>query len=105
MCIRDRQVGLQIWAEALEPGLTEAQAAAAAEGAIHSLIGQNSIRMARAWAMVQSGPNTVDAGRFNRSSGRRIEEGDLVLIEICLLYTSRSGRLRNASECSAYSTG
>jgi Xaa-Pro aminopeptidase len=76
------QVGLQIWAEALEPGLTEAQAAAAAEGAIHSLIGQNSIRMARAWAMVQSGPNTVDAGRFNRSSGRRIEEGDLVLIEM-----------------------
>jgi len=32
--------------------------------------------------MVQSGPNTVDAGRFNRSSGRRIEEGDLVLIEM-----------------------
>jgi len=76
------RVGLQVWGEALEPGITEAQAAAAAEGAIHSLIGQNGIGMARAWAMVQSGPNTVDAGRFNRSSGRRIEEGDLVLIEM-----------------------
>jgi Xaa-Pro aminopeptidase len=76
------QLGLQVWSEALEPGVTEAQAAAAAEGAIHSLIGQNDVRMARAWAMVQSGPNTVDAGRFNRSSGRRIEEGDLVLIEM-----------------------
>ena len=74
--------GLDAWRAALAPGITEAAAAAAAEGAIHSLIGENGIRMARAWAMVQSGPNTADAGRFNRSSGRRIEEGDLVLIEM-----------------------
>jgi Xaa-Pro dipeptidase len=32
--------------------------------------------------MVQSGPNTALAGCFNRSSGRRIESGDLVLIEL-----------------------
>jgi len=32
--------------------------------------------------MVQSGPNSADAGRFNRSTGRRLQNGDLVLIEL-----------------------
>ncbi len=32
--------------------------------------------------MVQSGPNSADAGRFNRSTARRLESGDLVLIEL-----------------------
>ena len=32
--------------------------------------------------MVQSGPNSADAGRFNRSTARRLEDGDLVLIEL-----------------------
>ncbi len=76
------QSGISAWRAALQPGITEAQAATAAESAIHGLIGQNGIRTARAWAMVQSGPNTLDAGRFNRSSGRRFQESDLVLIEL-----------------------
>lgn len=76
------RAGLTAWQNAIEPGITEAQTAAAAEAAIYSLVGRNGIQMARAWAMVQSGPNTADAGRFNRSSGRCIEQGDLVLIEM-----------------------
>jgi Xaa-Pro aminopeptidase len=76
------RVGLDAWKASLQPGLSEAHAAAVVEGAVHRLTGINGIHMARAWAMVQSGPNTVDAGRFNRSSGRRFEEGDLVLIEM-----------------------
>lgn len=32
--------------------------------------------------MVQSGPNSADAGRFNRSTARRLQNGDLVLIEL-----------------------
>jgi len=32
--------------------------------------------------MVQSGPNSAHAGQFNRSTGRRLESGDLVLIEL-----------------------
>ncbi len=76
------RIGLDAWKSALKPGITEAHAAALAEGAVHRLTGVNGIHIARAWAMVQSGPNTVDAGRFNRSTGRRFEEGDLVLIEM-----------------------
>jgi Xaa-Pro aminopeptidase len=32
--------------------------------------------------MVQSGPNSADAGRFNRSTSRRLENGDLVVLEL-----------------------
>lgn len=75
-------MGLDAWRSALIPGLTEAEAAAKAEYIVLSQTGQCGIQTARAWAMVQSGPNTGDSGRFNRSSGRRFELGDLVLIEM-----------------------
>lgn len=73
--------GLDAWRAALQPGRTEAETAAAAETAVHALTGRTGIHHARAWAMVQSGPHTADGGRFNRSSGRHMEEGDLVFIE------------------------
>lgn len=76
------RVGLEAWRASLAPGTSEAEAAAAAEAAIHRLTGQRRIQSARAWAMVQSGANTAYAGKFNRSSGRRFETGDLVLIEM-----------------------
>jgi Xaa-Pro dipeptidase len=76
------QRGLDAWRDSLIPGTTEAEAASAAEAAIHSLTGKHGINTARAWAMVQSGPNTIQAGSFNRSSGRRLQSGDLALIEL-----------------------
>jgi Xaa-Pro aminopeptidase len=75
-------IGLKAWLASLAPGTTEAEAAATCEAAIHRLIGQHGIVSARGWAMVQSGMNTTQSGRFNRSSGRRFESGDLVLIEL-----------------------
>jgi Xaa-Pro dipeptidase len=75
-------VGLQAFFETLRPGIAEMEVAAAVESAIYRQIGRDGIFHSRAWAMVQSGPNSADAGRFNRSSARRIEEGDLVLIEL-----------------------
>lgn len=75
-------VGLDAWRTMLIPGVTEAESAAAAESAIRGMIGKPGIASASAWAMVQSGPNTVSAGRFNRSTGRRFESGDVVLIEL-----------------------
>jgi hypothetical protein len=74
--------GLDAWRASLAPGVTEAEAAAAAEAAIHRQTGKPGIDSSRGWAMVQSGSNTALAGCFNRSSGRRIESGDLVLIEL-----------------------
>jgi Xaa-Pro dipeptidase len=75
-------IGLQVFFENLQPGIAEADVAAAVESAIYRQIGRDGIFHSRGWAMVQSGPNSADAGRFNRSTGRRLENGDLVLIEL-----------------------
>jgi len=79
---RVANVGLQVFFENLRHGRTEAEVPAAVESAIYRQIGRDGIFHSRGWAMVQSGPNSADAGRFNRSTGRRLENGDLVLIEL-----------------------
>lgn len=79
---RVANVGLQVFFENLHSGRTEAEVAATVESAIYRQIGRDGIFHSRGWAMVQSGPNSADAGRFNRSTGRRLENGDLVLIEL-----------------------
>jgi len=79
---RVANVGLQVFFENLKPGIAEAEVAAAVESAIYRQIGRDGIFHSRGWAMVQSGPNSADAGRFNRSTARRLESGDLVLIEL-----------------------
>lgn len=79
---RVANVGLQVFHENLKPGISEVEIAAAIESAIHRQIGHDGVFHSRGWAMVQSGPNSADAGRFNRSTARRLENGDLVLIEL-----------------------
>jgi Xaa-Pro dipeptidase len=79
---RVANIGLQAFFENLKPGIAEAEVAAAVESAIYREIGHDGIFHSRGWAMVQSGPNSADAGRFNRSTGRQLENGDLVLIEL-----------------------
>ena len=79
---RVANVGLQAFYENSQPGVTEAEVATAVESIIYRQIGSDGISHSRAWAMVQSGPNSADAGRFNRSTGRRLTNGDLVLIEL-----------------------
>jgi len=79
---RVANVGLQVFFENLQPGITETEVAAAVESIIYRQIGRDGIFHSRGWAMVQSGPNSADAGRFNRSTARRLEKGDLVLIEL-----------------------
>jgi len=79
---RVANVGLQTFFENLRPGIAEAEVAAEVESAIYRQIGRDGIFHSRGWAMAQSGPNSADAGRFNRSTGRRLEDGDLALIEL-----------------------
>jgi Xaa-Pro aminopeptidase len=75
-------IGLQAFFANLQPGISEAEVAAAVESAIYRELGRNGIFHSRGWAMVQSGPNSAAAGRFNRSAGRRLQNGDLVVIEL-----------------------
>ncbi len=79
---RVANVGLDAFFANLQPGVPEADVAAAVESAIYRQIGTDGIFHSRGWAMVQSGPNSALAGRFNRSTGRRLQNGDLVLIEL-----------------------
>jgi Xaa-Pro dipeptidase len=79
---RVANIGLQVFFENVQPGIAEAEVAAAVESAIYRRIGSDGIFHSRGWAMVQSGPNSADAGRFNRSTGRQLENGDLVVIEL-----------------------
>lgn len=79
---RVANIGLKTFFENLQPGIAEAAIAAAVESAIYRQIGHDGIFHARSWAMVQSGANSADAGRFNRSSGRLLQNGDLVVIEL-----------------------
>jgi Xaa-Pro dipeptidase len=79
---RVANVGLQAFVENSQPGIAETEIAAAVESAIYCQIGHDGIFHSRGWAMVQSGPNSACAGRFNRSTARRVESGDLVLIEL-----------------------
>ena len=79
---RVANVGLQAFFENLQPGIVEAEVAAVVESAIYRQIGRDGIFHSRGWAMVQSGANSAHAGQFNRSTGRRLESGDLVLIEL-----------------------
>jgi len=79
---RVANIGLRAFFENSQPGATEAEVAAAVESIIYRQIGCDGIFHSRGWAMVQSGPNSADAGRFNRSTGRRLTNGDLVLIEL-----------------------
>jgi Xaa-Pro dipeptidase len=74
--------GLDAFFGNLTPGIAEADIAAAVESAIYRQIGRDGIFHSRGWAMVQSGPNSAHAGQFNRSTGRRLQGGDLVLIEL-----------------------
>jgi Xaa-Pro dipeptidase len=79
---RVANIGLQAFMDNIKPGTSETEIASAVESVIYRQIGQDGIFHARGCAMVQSGPNSADAGRFNRSTARKLETGDLVLIEL-----------------------
>jgi Xaa-Pro dipeptidase len=79
---RVANIGLQAFMDNIKPGTSETEIASAVESAIYRQIGHDGIFHARGTAMVQSGPNSADAGRFNRSTARKLETGDLVLIEL-----------------------
>jgi Xaa-Pro aminopeptidase len=74
--------GLRTFYQGLRPGLTEAEVAAQVETAIQAQSGKGQCALARGWAFVQSGPNTLQAGTYSRSSGRALAEGELVVIEL-----------------------
>jgi Xaa-Pro dipeptidase len=100
-------VGLRVFFDNLKPGVAETKIAGSVESTIHQQTGRDGIFHSRAWAMVQSGPNSADGGTFNRSSARKLQNGDLVLIELAtcvngywsdLTRTAAVGQLESEAE-------
>lgn len=75
---------LEAFRKVAQPGASEAEVGAAVESNVHRRTGRDGITTSRAWACVQSGSNTADSGRFNRSTGRILEAGDRVLLEMAV---------------------
>ncbi len=77
---RIAQHGLKTFRQNLQPGRTEAEIAGAIEAAIQTRTGE--VRYARAWAYVHAGERTAHFGRYNRSTGRRLQKDDIVCLEL-----------------------
>jgi len=66
------------------PGATEAGVVAAVESAVTCMTGEQHIRFAKAWAQVQSGFNAAFGGRYNRTTGRKLQDGEMVMMELAV---------------------
>lgn len=74
--------GIAAFERASVPGAREIEIAAAIETAIALQTDVGEVNYAKGWAMVQSGPNSAEGGMFNRSTGRVVKSGDLILLEV-----------------------
>lgn len=77
--------GLRAFFDALQSGRTEAEIAGAIELAIQAQTGKHGCKLARGWAFVQAGVNTIYAGSASRSSGYALQQGDLVVLEMATM--------------------
>ncbi len=77
--------GLRTFYDFLQPGITEAEVAGAIESAVQAQTGKHGSKLARGWAFVQAGANTINAGTFSRSSGYALQSGDIVVLEMATM--------------------
>ena len=73
---------LKTFYEHAVPGMTEARLAALIEMSIQETMGTSDIIYSRGWAMVQAGKNSIDGGRYSRTTGKSLEEGEPVMLEL-----------------------
>lgn len=78
------EIAVNVFYQRVIPGITESKLAALIEYAVQEMIGQDNISFARAWPMVLSGANTGNGGRYNRTTGKVIASGDLVMLEMAI---------------------
>ncbi len=74
--------GVRAFFQALQQGKREIEVQCAVEHAIACQTGKNGIYFARGWAQIQSGRRSEQAGKYNSTSGKKLEKGELVLMEL-----------------------
>lgn len=77
-------IAIQTFYDTLEVGSTEAAIAAAIEMKVQQMTGKNGVQYAKAWPLIQSGVNGVSGGRYNRTTGRILQSGELVMLEMSI---------------------
>lgn len=75
-------IGIKAFYDNLIPGKSEVEVASAVEAAIQNQVNDNDILYAKGWPQIQSGINVTNGGRFNRSTGKKLQSGELVMIEM-----------------------
>jgi Xaa-Pro dipeptidase len=75
-------IGVKTFYENLKPGITESELAGLIEYQVQRVTGSDGIFFCKAWPMVQSGTNAVYGGRYNRSTGRKLQDAEMVLVEM-----------------------
>lgn len=77
-------IAVNVFYKQVKVGITEAKLAAMIEYSVQEMIGQYDISFARAWPMIQSGKNTGYAGKYNRTTGKIIVNGEFVILEMAI---------------------
>ncbi|MFN8378062.1 MAG: Xaa-Pro peptidase family protein [Anaerolineae bacterium] len=97
-------VGVHAFYDSLAPQASEAEVASSVEAAVQNQMATHAdVQFARAWAFVQSGPNSVFGGTYSRTTGRQLQAGELVMIELAVCVNgywadiTRTGVVRGAS--------
>lgn len=75
-------VAVKTFYKNLKIGITESELAGLIEYEVQRMIGHKGICFSKAWPMVQSGINAVYGGRYNRSTGRKFQKEEMVMVEM-----------------------
>ena len=77
-------VAVKTFYENLKPGVSESELAGLIEYKVQRMTGHNGINFSKVWPMVRSGANAVDGGRYNRSTGKKFQVSEMVMVEMAI---------------------
>ena len=96
-------IALEVFYRNLVADMSEAELASLVESAVQNqMTFREGVQFARGWAFIQSGPNSIYGGTYSRTTGRRMQPGELVMIEFAVCVNgywadiTRTGAVRGA---------
>lgn len=77
-------IAVKTFYENLKPGITESELAGLIEYEVQRMTGRDGINFSKAWPLVQSGINAIDGGKYNRSTGKKLQDAEMVMLEMAI---------------------
>lgn len=75
-------VAVKTFYENLKTGIAESELAGLIEYEVQLMTGTDGIIFSKAWPMIQSGVNAVYGGKYNRSTAKKFQDGEMVMVEM-----------------------